>query len=93
MRERPPKILPLTSSETEVPRPQLAYADLSIDMDVFDGRSDDDLMVHLRNLGTFATEGQLKMATGLEPTSTHSHEELVELYIEKTMDIVRRLRA
>ena len=73
----------------------LSYADLSLDLDKFEGFPDEKIVEHLQRVGKLATDGQLKEVIGMHPTFPYegSHEELVSLYIQHTMKTIARLRS
>lgn len=73
----------------------ISYADLSIDLDKFEGLSDEKIVGHLQRVGKLATDGQLKEVIGMHPTYPYegSHDDLVTLYIQHTMKIIANLRS
>lgn len=73
----------------------LSYADLSIDLDKFEGFPDEKIVEHLQRVGKLATDGQLKEVIGMHPTFPFegSHDELVSLYVEHTMKTIAKLRS
>jgi hypothetical protein len=73
----------------------LSYADLSIDLDRFEGLSDEKIVEHLSRVGKLATDGQLKEVIGMHPTFPYEggHDDLVNLYIEHTMKTIANLRS
>jgi hypothetical protein len=77
-----------------VPRPQLSYADFVLDLDKFEGKSDAQILAHLKYLATNATEGQLMTACDLSPSVEVSYTkmELMNLYLRKTIETIQRLR-
>lgn len=73
----------------------LSYADLSIDLDMFEGLSDEKVIEHLQRVGKLATDGQLKEVIGMHPTYPYEgvHDDLVALYIDHTMKVISNLRS
>jgi hypothetical protein len=73
----------------------LSYADLSIDLDKFEGSPDDKIVEHLQRIGKLATDGQLKEVIGMHPTFPYEggHDDLVSLYIQHTMKTIAKLRS
>jgi hypothetical protein len=73
----------------------LSFSDLALDLDKFEGFSDDKIVEHLQRVGKLATDGQLKEVIGMHPTFPYqgSHDDLVLLYIDYTMKVVEKLRS
>jgi hypothetical protein len=73
----------------------ISYADLSIDLDKFEGLSDQTIIDHLQRTGKLATDGQLKEVIGMHPTYPYEgdHDDLVALYVERTMKTISSLRS
>ncbi len=95
MREHPPHIPTATNHQTDAARPKLSYADLVFDLDKFEGKSDAEILTHLKYIATHATEGQLMTACNLaiDGDISYSRKDLMNLYVGKTIETIQRLRA
>jgi hypothetical protein len=90
--EAEPGVVDDDSSDTKA---VISFHELFIDLDRFEGLSDDQIRDHLRRIGNLATDGQIKEVISMHPTHPFdgSHQELVELYVQRTMETIARLRA
>jgi hypothetical protein len=65
-----------------------------LDLDRFEGKTDADILAHLKSVAMLATEGQLMSACDISPDGAVSYTrvELMNLYVSKTIETIRRLR-